>query len=272
MDKGIATASIAVVEPKMQIHSASTATKVHPPRPRIDSATDNAVRVVSAHEFMEAALSLAEAFAEDHVARYFIDTPDRADWTEEQKWELHVQILEYITYAHCLKGLVTTVGPNYGAVALWMPPGKNMDDFLTIFRSGMWRLNYKLSAEGKKRFFNEFLPLLNDAKAAVLGDRDAESWYHVYIGCRPSARGKGFARELFDHVTDMADRDGRACYLESSNDVNPKIYGRMGFEIKKKIHLQRAEEHIPLDLMVREPKIPSGSGVEKMYEKRTERI
>jgi ribosomal protein S18 acetylase RimI-like enzyme len=153
-----------------------------------------------------------------------------------------------------------------------MPPGKNMDDFLTIFRSGMWRLNYKLSVEGKKRFFNEFLPLLHDAKTAVLGDRDDESWYLVYIGCRPSARGKGFARKLIDHVTDMADRDGRACYLESSNDVNPKIYARMGFEIKKKIYLQRAEEHIPLDLMVREPKILSESGVEKMYEKRTERI
>jgi hypothetical protein len=119
MDKGIAAASITVVEPKTQVHSASAAAKVHPPRPRIDSAADNEVRVVSVHEYKEAALSLAEAFADDHVARYFIDTPDRADWTEEQKWELHVQILEYITYAHCLKGLVTTVGPNYGAVALW---------------------------------------------------------------------------------------------------------------------------------------------------------
>src|ERR1700733_13334075 len=42
-----------------------------------------------------------------------------------------------------------------------MPPGKNMDDYLTMLRSGMWRLSYKLSAEGKKRFFTEFLPLLH---------------------------------------------------------------------------------------------------------------
>jgi hypothetical protein len=50
---------------------------------------------------------------------YFINTPDREHWSKEQKWDLHVQILEYITYAHCLKGLVLTAGENYGCVALW---------------------------------------------------------------------------------------------------------------------------------------------------------
>ena len=50
-----------------------------------------------------------------------------------------------------------------------------MDDYLTIFRSGMWRLNYQLSWEGQKRFFSEFLPLLHDTKAQVLGERDNNS-------------------------------------------------------------------------------------------------
>src|SRR5437016_14571309 len=31
-----------------------------------------------------------------------------------------------------------------------MPPGKNMEDYVTMVRSGMWRLNYRLSAEGRK--------------------------------------------------------------------------------------------------------------------------
>ena len=135
-----------------------------------------------------------------------------------------------------------------------MPPGKNMDDPETISQSGMGQLNHRLSAEGKDRFFNEFLPLLHDAKHAVLGDRDEKSWYLVYIGCRADARGKGYARKLVDHVTDMADRDGLACYLESSNDVNPKIYGKMGFEIIKQIYLEKGASTIPLDLMVREPR------------------
>lgn len=77
------------------------------------------VRVVAKNECKQAALCLAEAFREDAVARYFTHTPDREHWTEEQRWALHVSMMEYITYAHIMNGLVLTVGPNYGCVALW---------------------------------------------------------------------------------------------------------------------------------------------------------
>ncbi|EME78289.1 uncharacterized protein MYCFIDRAFT_100980, partial [Pseudocercospora fijiensis CIRAD86] len=211
------------------------------------------VRVLTLSEYKEAAYSLAEAFKEDHTTIYFTDTPDRAEWTDEQKWQLHLKMMEYITYAHLLKGLVVSAGPNYDCVGLWMPPGENMDDYFTILRSGMWRLSYQLSKEGRKRFFNEFLPLLADTKAQVMGERDQDSWYLVYIGTRPSGRGKGYARKVIDYVTRIADRDGKACYLESSNAVNLKIYGKMGFELRKNIYLQREMETVQLDIMVREP-------------------
>ena len=134
-----------------------------------------------------------------------------------------------------------------------MPPGQNMDDYLTLFRSGLWRLNYRLSPEGKRRFFNEFFPLLHDTMHATLGDRELETWYLVYLGTRPAGRGKGHARKLITHVTKMADHEGRACYLESSNAANPAIYRKFGFEERRTIHLQRAQKNISLDIMVREP-------------------
>lgn len=130
---------------------------------------------------------------------------------------------------------------------------QNMDDYLTILRSGMWRLSYQLSPLGRDRFFNEFLPLLNHTKASVMGTRDQDSWYLVYIGTKPSGRGKGYARKAIEYVTKMADKDGKACYLESSNEINRKIYGKMGFELKKEIWLQRERENVGLDIMVREP-------------------
>jgi GNAT superfamily N-acetyltransferase len=134
-----------------------------------------------------------------------------------------------------------------------MPPGQNMDDYLTILRSGMFRLVWQLSKEGRKRFFTEFLPLLNDTKAQVMAERDHDSWYLVYIGTRPSGRGKGYARKVISYVTAMADAQGRACYLESSHAVNRIIYGKLGFKLQKNIYLQRAAEHVELDIMVREP-------------------
>jgi hypothetical protein len=85
----------------------------------IAAGQDSNVRVLQLHEWKEAAASLAEAFAEDHSSMYFLDTPDRAHWTKQQKWALHVRIMEYITYAHLLKGLVVSAGPSYDCVALW---------------------------------------------------------------------------------------------------------------------------------------------------------
>lgn len=217
------------------------------------SSTNSNIRVVAPHEYKKAAECLAEAFKDDHTVRYAIDTPDRAHWTEEERYALHKEAMEYVTYAHCLKGLVTTIGPDFDCVAMWMPPGKNIDDIFTILRSGMWRLNWRLSKEGRERFFNEFLPLLAKTKAEVLGKRDEHSWYLNYIGTKPGSRGKGYARQLIEHIGAVADRAGQACYLESSHEINIKIYGKMGFSLRKQIYLTRSDEEVRMDIMVREP-------------------
>lgn len=51
-------------------------------------------RVLTLAEYKEAGLALAEAFKDDHSSKYFTHTPDRAHWSEEQKWELHVKMME----------------------------------------------------------------------------------------------------------------------------------------------------------------------------------
>jgi ribosomal protein S18 acetylase RimI-like enzyme len=134
-----------------------------------------------------------------------------------------------------------------------MPPGKNMDDLWTILRSGMWRLWYKLSGEGKKRFYNEFLPLLHDTKHEVMGERDDNSYYLVYLGSKPSARGKGYARKLIEHMTEKADLEGRAMYLESSAEGNIGYYKKHHFSERKVIALERGEKKVKMHIMVREP-------------------
>lgn len=80
---------------------------------------EGGVRVLTLSEYKEAGMTLAQAFKNDHTSLYFTNTPDRSDWSEEQKWELHLKMMEYITYAHLLKGLVVCAGENYDSVALW---------------------------------------------------------------------------------------------------------------------------------------------------------
>jgi GNAT superfamily N-acetyltransferase len=158
---------------------------------------------------------------------------------------------------HLLDGLVTTSGPDYGAVALWLPPGRDADSLRTFLRSGLWRLRWwRLSPEGRARFFDRFMPLLHDTKRRVLGARrDADSWYLVYLGTRPAARRMGYARALIEHVTRVADRDAKPCYLESSKAMNVDIYCKFGFEPRDRVVLEQPTglPDVPLEIMVREP-------------------
>ncbi|KAG4223168.1 hypothetical protein PC116_g28360 [Phytophthora cactorum] len=212
------------------------------------------VRAIGISEYKEAALSLAQAFATDELAQYVLDTDDMVGYDDETKWRLHVDIFNYIVAAHCYKGVVTTIGPDYEGVALWMPPGKEMDDWLTVCRSGMWRLYYQLSAEGRKRYYKELMPVLHDTKAEVMGDRDNDCYYLVYLGTKPSGQRRGYARKLIEQMAAKADAEGRAMYLESSSEKNTAYYKKFGFEFKKDIYLGiDCKSPVRLSIMVREP-------------------
>ncbi|KAL8871109.1 MAG: hypothetical protein Q9174_002997, partial [Haloplaca sp. 1 TL-2023] len=180
-------------------------------------------RRIEKHEIDSAAECLAHAFSADDVAMYFVHTEETEHWTMTER----------------------------------MPPGKDKTGFwrnlILLVRSKMLQLAlFKLPAEGRRRF-TEFIPLLHHTKAEVLGKYDDKSWYLVYIGTKREARGRGYARKLIEFVTKQADAEGQLCYLESSNDINPKIYQKMGFEMIKKIELGRAQKPVVLDIMVRKP-------------------
>lgn len=80
-----------------------------------------------------------------------------------------------------------------------LPPRKNLDGWWTSFRSGLWRLRFQLSPEGNRRY-DDLVSVLHDTKVSVLGDRDDEAWYLLYLGTKPSARGKGYARKLLEFM------------------------------------------------------------------------
>lgn len=99
--------------------SKTTSIPVEPSTSIITAPSSHQVRILRKDEYKEAALCLAEAFKNDDVAMYFVRTGDRRDWTAEEEWNLHVYIMECVTHAHLLRGIVTAIGPNYDCVALW---------------------------------------------------------------------------------------------------------------------------------------------------------
>ncbi|KAL9585075.1 MAG: hypothetical protein Q9212_001739 [Teloschistes hypoglaucus] len=210
-------------------------------------------RILRRDEVDAAAASLADSFAKDDVAMYFVETDETKHWTPERKWQLHLRIMRCVVDAHCLEGYALTIGPDYDGIALWMPPGKTMDGWCTALRSGLAWLRATLPRESRIRFNNEFLPLLHHTKQETLGQNDNNSWYLVYIGIRENSRKKGYGRKLIEWGTKQADTQGRLCYLESSNDINPDIYKKYGFEMVKNIQLTRNALPVKMDVMVRNP-------------------
>ncbi|KAF3935598.1 hypothetical protein ABW19_dt0204136 [Dactylella cylindrospora] len=230
-----------------------------------EAGRDHQVRVVGWKECKAVARTLAEAFKDDDVSFYSLRTDDSTHRSEAELWKLHVKTCEYVVAAHCMHGLVLSIGENHEGVALWMPPGRDYDDYWSIFRSGMWRLYYKLTKEGRRRYFHETFALAAHTKVDILGDRDPSSWYLTFLGTLPAARGLGYARKLVEYVTKIADATNAPCYLESSHPHNRKIYERFGFDFKRTVYLTRVNRGtapIPWEIMVREPvvctSVPTG--------------
>ncbi|KAK6531216.1 hypothetical protein TWF281_008037 [Arthrobotrys megalospora] len=229
---------------------------------RKEAAKNHKVRVCGWKEYKAVARSLAEAFKDDEVSFYWLRTDDATHRSEADLWKLHVKVCEYVVAAHCMHGLVLSIGENHEGVALWMPPGKDYDDVWSILRSGMWRLYYQLTKEGRRRYFTETLGLAAVTKVDILGDRDASSWYLTFLGTLPAARGLGYSRKLVEYVTRIADATNAPCYLESSHLHNRKIYERFGFDYIRTVHLNPTNTPIPWEIMVREPvvctSVPTG--------------
>ncbi|EPE06126.1 gcn5-related n-acetyltransferase-like protein [Ophiostoma piceae UAMH 11346] len=219
----------------------------------------NTVRVIGMSEYREAALSLAHAFATDNLCQYVVTSDDSAGLSAEDKWRLHVDIMTYIVAAVAMNGIVTTIGPDYDGVALWMPPGKEIDGWWTALRSGLWRLHFQLSTECRRRYYAELLPLFNRTKLEVMAERGQmdDSYYLLYLGTKPSARCRGYAQKLLQHMIARADADRRPVYLESSTLANNAYYTRFGFEVKRDLVLTRGPHPIGLSIMVREPQAVS---------------
>ncbi|KAB5523971.1 acetyltransferase [Coniochaeta sp. 2T2.1] len=226
---------------------------------------EDSVRVLNISECKAAGLSLAHAFADDDLAQYLVNPDDVADLPAEDKWKIHVDFYTYMVAATCCNGVAIAIGPDYEGVALWLPPRKNLDGWWTSFRSGLWRLKFQLSAEGNKRY-DDLVHVLHDTKSEVLGDRDDEAWYLLYLGTKPGARGKGYARKLLDFMIQRADAEQAPIYLESTTQSNNRYYSKFGFEAKRDICLTRGLSPVGLSIMVRDPQpLPQMRKVEVAY-------
>lgn len=146
-------------------------------------------------------------------------------------------------------------------VACWMPPKsphspQSWSDYfgdwqlwLSQIRMNLWHGRGGLNV---KRYYIWKTAQANAQKE--LWD-DMKGYYFCNIATvLPEMQGKGVGKSLFEYVTDIADREGRKCCLESSRaEPNMAIYERMGFTLAKEMVCDDEGDAIRLYCMIREP-------------------
>lgn len=234
----------------------------------------------NAHEVLfsdvkQAAASLAECFADDVVARYYLQVPECDHPLKPKEKKLNLLIYESLTAAHCVNGLVISAGPHYDSVGLWLPPGSSDWDWKTYWKSRMWLVWLKLGREGRKRFFGSW-DTLEEGMTSIMGKRASITWILTDLGTIKSSRSKGHATRVMEYglslvssfspadilspllcsgplISMQADAKHQPVYVECC-EYNVSFYEKFGFRKMSTLSLDRAAEPIILQTMVREPK------------------
>jgi len=219
------------------------------------------VTQITEEDFLGAVTCIQQAFKDDPYNHWVFDqksfsyTRNAVSLGLRCRWGMHHALF------HVAKDTSDPSGKILG-VACWLPPSQpgspeswfdwmgSWQLWLSQIRMNLW---YGRGGLNVKRYY-----IWKAAQTEAQGDlwTDANGYYFCNIvTVLPEVQGKGVGKLLFKHVTDVADREGRRCYLESSRaEPNMAIYERMGFRLAKEMVCDDDEVAIKLFCMIREPK------------------
>lgn len=182
--------------------------------PAFDQPASCVLRKIASNEQCLLGSVLGQAFAEDPIARWSLQSGTAITVTYTM---LCQQV--YFPRGTCLLA-EGRVGPLGGA--MWLQPRGSKDISIaaqlfhaaTLFRvSGARSIARALSVN---RIMARHRP-------------DDDHFYLFALGVLPQGRGRGFARAMLTKMTDEADARRLPCWLENSNPRNESLYRGMGF-------------------------------------------
>jgi ribosomal protein S18 acetylase RimI-like enzyme len=198
------------------------------------SAADTMVRECVWSDANAVGATLARAFDDDPLVGHFL--PDGT--TRPPKAARMFRLLLKLGLPH--HACYMTSGAE--AVALWRPPGK--------WHLSVW--DYIANGPGMLSIFGFGTMRVMSAMDLIEKKHPHEPHYYLQtLGTDPSKQGKGFAGKVVRHQTTVADREGVACYLESSKSTNIPVYQALGFRVTGEIVLPNGPTIWP---MWRDPK------------------
>ena len=172
------------------------------------------------NEAERAGATLAKAFYDDPVVSYML--PDG----EERRRLLPWHFATLARYGALFGEAYATTGDCLG-VAIWMTPGETEMTPERLAAAGMDQAPAVLGAGPWERFAG-MMEYMEGLRAT---DMPEDHWYLAAIGVDPRAAGKGVGGALLRRVLEVADAQGKPCYLETAAAANRPFYEKHGFLI-----------------------------------------
>jgi GNAT superfamily N-acetyltransferase len=148
----------------------------------------------------------------------------------------------------CLVRGEVHVAPDFTGVAAWLAPGTAIPTFLEQVRAGMLRLPLGFGLRGFARL------LAYDEVGRRLHHQYAlePHWYLAAIGVDVGHQDRGIGSALMRPMLARADAERVACWLDTHQEQNVRLYKRHGFEIAE---CAQVKGHpIPVYGMLRRPR------------------
>jgi ribosomal protein S18 acetylase RimI-like enzyme len=130
----------------------------------------------------------------------------------------------------CLVRGEVYVTADFTGVAAWLAPGTDVPSFWQQVRAGMLRLPLGFGLRGFRRLvsYDEVGRRLHHTYAPE------PHWYLAVVGVEPSHQGRGIGSSLMRPMLERADRERKACWLDTHQEQNVRLYKRHGFAVAEK--------------------------------------
>ncbi len=148
----------------------------------------------------------------------------------------------------CLvRGRVYTT-PDFSGIAAWLAPGTAPPSFFQQARAGMLWLPFGFGLRGFRRLtaYDDVARRLHHTYAP------GPHWYLAVIAVDTGLQGRGIGSALMRPMLDRADAERKACWLDTHQEQNVRLYQRHGFEIAERAELPG--HAIPVYGMLRQPR------------------
>jgi GNAT superfamily N-acetyltransferase len=177
-------------------------------------------RALSATETEPAALLLSRAFADDPLTRHVFGEFEQP--TAARVWMFQAFLWVALRY-----GEIDAIGDGPAGVAIWYRPGEWDLTSEQIAATGAMALLERVPARARDRFD----AVASFAEEIHRQDIRRPHWYLGVLGVEPALHGQGLGTALLEPRLQRADREGRPCYLETTQPANVPFYEGLGFRV-----------------------------------------